>query len=158
MEDADGQRLVHFPPHTATQIVALVPKGARAILLVRRQPHPGDGPRGISLVAVLRQGQAAVQVPAIPPPRPAAGRAVTLHGPFEVRNGPDGPAGWTQADRWVPLPRPARPVLEPLLRDAKTVVTHGYERDSAAGFVNIQGFPVVKPDQVTIDGNRYDVR
>ncbi len=101
-----------------------------------------------------------VDIKDFPPPPPTPGEEVTIRGSqVTIKKDESGRAtALILSGKLILLPPHAADDLLPLMEPAKTILIKGIQRSEADGFVNINGLPLVRPDEITIDSIKYLVR
>jgi hypothetical protein len=155
-----GEKLwLHFPPHTAAQVINLAVKETTVQAGIGSQAKRGQDSLPVYEVMTLRSPSlgTSLQVRAIPPPPPDRGKETVVTGDsVQFRLDEQGrTSAIILGGRLVPLHPKMAESLAPLLRQASAIEVKGYERDPADGFVNSLGLPVVKPYSINIDKTNY---
>lgn len=153
---------LHFPPHTAQQVMNLALKNTTITATIGKHPrHHSDGILIYRLIALRSDNLGkSLYLDEIPPPSPALGRETIVSGnQIEWRYDEHGQvAGFVIKGKIIKLKPHSAEFLKPLLQNAKQIEVKGHERISSNGFVNINGQSFITPTLITIDQTNYVIQ
>ena len=153
---------LHFPPHTAQQILNVAVKNTT----ISAELHAGKRPAndGIAVYELISLHSDAlgktINVHDIPPPPPDRGNEVEVRGnSIEVKPNEEGRIGaFILSGKLIALPKHTAETMLTLMKQAHQIVVKGYERSASDGFVNSTGLPFIKPYSITIDNINYVIQ
>jgi hypothetical protein len=162
LQQADKKIWLHFPPHTASQIMSVGAKNAtvNAEVGAMNKMMPDNVPMSdLTSIQSAALGKT-VFIHDIPPPPPSRGDEIEVKGSAAKFKLDDNGkvSAFILADKIIELHPGMIETLVPLLQQAKEIIVKGYERGMGNGFVNVTGFPLVKPYNITIDKINYVVQ
>lgn len=159
IEQDDEIFLLHFPPHTAQQVLSIATiKSSVSVMARTGKEHKDAVGRLYELISITTNGSdKMIEIKSIPPPPPEQGEEVEITGTgIEIKKDA---AGRTKAfilsGRLIAVPPHAADNLEPLLNKVQTITVRGNKRNASDGFVNSNGLAVIKPYSITINGTIY---
>lgn len=156
----DGKQilLLHFPPHTAKQVMLLAPKNSliKASVFDGLPKKPNDDFNMYNVESITTSASS-LNINDIAPPPPVEGKEVELTGTITSYKRDDHGMinGFVINNYIVQLPPHAVQNIVPLLQNAKQISVKGFVRDTTNGFVNISGLMLVKPSSINIDKTNY---
>jgi len=166
LQTANDTLLIHFPPHTARQLMNTAAKNTKVHVWLgndKKPPKHNDdmnNKKHYELISLHAQANGiTINVHDIPPPKPVPGNEVVVTGnKLQWQSDDDGQAGdFILSGKLIALPPHVKESLLPLLKNAHSIIIKGYERNAADGFVNISGLILIKPFAITIDSVNYIV-
>lgn len=153
---------LHFPPHTARQVLGIASLHSKVFFTIHTLPTPGDQEQTEFEMVSVKSSESApdLTIRDISPPRPKDGLEVEIKG-----NKTEFPEDNHSAEKsfilngnLISVPPHMVNSLFPLLKNATKISVKGFERDSTDGFVKISGLPYIKPYAIKIDSITYLVR
>lgn len=159
----DNQQIwLHFPPHTAQQILIVAVKNTTVTAKARSGKKPNkDNMIKYELASVRSDALGkAINVHDIPPPPPSRGNEVEVKGnSVELKIDDKGHVrAFILAGKLIDLPPHTQETLLPLLKNAHQIVIKGYKRSASDGFINSSGLDLIKPYIITIDNISYVIQ
>lgn len=148
---------LHFPPHTAKQVLSIAPLGARVTVTVNTKQGKKEKANALQIITNAHR---TLYIDEIAPPPPAQGNEVTVSGTsVQIKKDEGGKINsFVLSGKLIALPPHEAETIVPLLTGAKKIMVKGSERDTVNGFVNINGLQLLKPSVITIDSISYLVR
>ncbi len=148
----------HFPPHLGRDILKIAHINHRLFIRYSGQhkKSPPKHPDSRQLI-YLRSDELhqELNLAGIPPPPPRSGSLVELSGRPVLHNETKGVRFFTLSGRRIALPPKSSDILLPMIAGTSLVVVKGEQRDSTDGFVSLDGLPLVRARQISIDGINY---
>lgn len=159
IDTGSGQIWLHFPPHTAKQIL-LMAKLHAPVTIDYGERRDKKNKQVEEIQTISNNKNETVDIKNIPPPAPTPGRKVIITGnKIEIKKDENGRVmAFVLSNKLIALPPHTADNLLPLIISAKTIVVKGTERSMADGFININSLPLVRPDEIRIDSINYLVR
>ncbi|MDJ1485536.1 hypothetical protein QNI16_33910 [Cytophagaceae bacterium YF14B1] len=150
---------LHFPPHTARQVLNIAPEQTYVVAQVRKGKAKLFGNIFIhELVSIHSVSlEKSVQVDRIVPPPPVKGESITLSGTIkQFKLDEKGQVSGFIIDKYiVDLPPGMGETMASLLKNAKELSVNGYVRSPEDGFVNTSRLLLIKPYSLVIDNTDY---
>jgi hypothetical protein len=159
----NGEKIwLHFPPHVASKVIDIAVKNTTINATYSSlEKKAKDGLPMYELRAIRSEGLGKMfDVHSIPPPPPMPASISEISGKeIHLRFDEEGKANaFVLSSKLVELKPATAETLVPLLQNAGKIIVKGFERDTSSGFVNITGFPLIRPTMITIDNTNYIVQ
>lgn len=157
--ETDGnRRWLHFPPHTARDVMAIAALNTLVKIAYRERPGK-KGKTGSELETISYENKT-LDIQSILPPPPATGKNGSITGnKVSFRKDENGRvAAFIVDGRLIRLPPHTGTNLIALLEKAKSISVKGNERSNEDGFVNAEGLRLFRADEIKIDSVNYLLR
>ncbi|WP_291036943.1 hypothetical protein [Dyadobacter sp. 50-39] len=157
-----GEIWLHFPPHTARQVIEAAPLHATVSVQTDRRGPTGPGADHRCELKALKNNSSNTEIilSDISPPAPSAGTEAEVRGnaahDLEIGTSPGNT--FMLSKKQISLPPHMAEELLPLIRRAGNIVVKGKMRDSTQGFVSASGHPVIQATLVQLDSISYKIR
>ncbi|PZR27750.1 MAG: hypothetical protein DI535_09195 [Citrobacter freundii] len=154
----NGERQLHFPPHTAKLVMATAKLLTAVELTAREMKRPHDDAPTLELVSISAADQF-TDLKQLHPPPPQRGEEVSVEGKVsDVQEDKSGRIrSFIVGQTMINLPPHVDMNVAASLSNAKSIIVKGYQRAADDGFVNIKGLRVVRPISITINNRTYTV-
>lgn len=150
---------IHFPPHTAQQVMAIAKPEEDIDVVVRVR----KGPRGRSEhrfdLLSIKTINGSVTIQDIPPPPPQKGDEVSLSGQASelIADTNGNVHSFVLNKTLIVLPPHIEMNMSSGVSRAKNITVKGFRRKAGNGFVNSKDRDVVRPITITIDNITYTI-
>lgn len=153
---------LHFPPHTAQQLMNVAVKNTTVHATVHNgKMPPHESMMRYELISLSSDALGkTINVHDIPPPAPMRGSEVEVKGgDIELKLDDKGnAAAFILSGKLIEFHLHTAETLLPLMKQAHEIIVRGYERSASDGFVNNTGLPFIKPYAITIDNINYVIQ
>lgn len=153
---------IHFPPHTAQQVINLAVKNTTVFATIHNgKPPPHQGIMMYELISLRSDALGkTINVHDIPPPPPNRGNEVEVSGnSIELKlDDRENATAFILSGKLIELHSHTAETLLPLIKQAHKIIVKGYQRSTSDGFVNISDLPLIKPSVITIDNINYVIQ
>jgi hypothetical protein len=153
---------LHFPPHTAQQVMNVAVKNTTVYATVHNGKMPPHDNRILYELISLRSDALGITINVydIPPPPPMQGNEVEVKGnSIELKLNDRGEAAaFILSGKLIEFHPHTAETLLPLMKQAHEIIVRGYQRNPSNGFVNNTGLPFIKPYTITIDNINYVIQ
>ena len=161
LQTTAGKIWLHFPPHTAREVLVLANKDAEIEAEIESIHHGIAGEQIYELIelrSLKKKGR--LVIASIPPLPPSHGIETEVTGsmPHFQYDAEGRMRGFVLSGKLIELNPRMDATLGKLLLDAKIIKVKGFARSAENGTVNLQGYTLIKPVSITIDNVNYIIQ